>query len=136
MKYFPFRWMFVISMFYFALAACNRKPNDALIGLWKASDVQTEFDESKVNPATLQQVAEIEKQTMLRFENDSALTIMMGEKNFAAHYTYDVASGKIFYGFEGKAINMNELGVLSEKTITTTSKTPVGTIRVVYTKSR
>jgi hypothetical protein len=118
------------------LAGCGSGNKNKVIGLWKVTDVQTQFDESKVNPSTLQQVAELEKQTMLNFSSDSTLTIMMGEKNFAAFYTFDPTTGKIEYSFDGVGINMNELGVFADEAIVSASETPVGTIKVTYTKSK
>ncbi len=115
---------------------CGSGNKNKVIGLWKVTDVQTQFDESKVNPATLQQVAELEKQTMLNFSTDSTLTIMMGEKNFEAFYVFDKTTGKIEYSFDGVGINMNELGVYADEAIISASETPVGTIKVTYTKSK
>lgn len=116
------------------LAGCANEKNK-LVGVWKVSDVKTNFDESKVNPATLQQVAELEKQTVLKFANDTSLVIMMGERNFSAFYTFDKPSGKIFYSFDGRSINMNELGIYKDETIVSSSETPVGMIEVIYLKS-
>lgn len=115
--------------------ACNTEKNK-MLGIWKVTDVKTTFDETRVNPSTLQQVAELEKQTMLNFVNDSALTIMMGEKNFDAFYSFDEATGKIFYSFDGKGINMNDLGVYKDGVILSESETPVGSIQVTYSKSK
>ncbi|MCC7318559.1 MAG: hypothetical protein IT219_08495 [Bacteroidales bacterium] len=117
-------------------SGCGNGSKNKLIGRWKVTDVKTQFDETKVNPSTLQQVAELEKQTILNFVNDSSLVIMMGEKNFDAFYTFDAATGKIFYSFEGKGINMTDLGVYSNSTIVSNSETPVGTITVTYSSSK
>ncbi len=118
------------------LGSCNdESKKNTLKGIWTVADVKTEFDENKVNPGTLEQVAELEKQTVLHFENDTLLVLSVGDSKFNAFYTYDAASSKIFFSFDAKGVNMNELGVLRNDTIFADSETPVGKIRVFYSRS-
>ncbi len=128
-----------IFLLVFALlfSGCNsNKQSNRLIGLWTVVDVKTEFDEGKVNPSTLQQVAELERLTTLSFENDTLLIINVDNSKFNAFYTFDTKSAKIFYSFDARGINMNEMGVFRNDTIVSLSETPVGKILVLYTKAK
>lgn len=115
------------------ITSCSNSKNQ-MIGLWKVENVDAQFDESRVNPQTLEQVIASEKQTLLKFVDDSTLTIMLGETNMKAFYTLD-ESNKLFYYFEGAPTQVYELGTLTNNKIEAESTTPVGKIKVTYQKS-
>lgn len=117
------------------LLSCSSSGNK-MLGLWKVSDVKTQFDETKVNPQTLLQVVELEKQTMLKFVDDTTLNIIMGEKTFKSHWNLDETSGKLTYSFEDSPLSTYDLGVYKDGSIVAESTTAVGTIVVTYQKTK
>ncbi|MDO8897421.1 MAG: hypothetical protein Q7V19_07200 [Bacteroidales bacterium] len=119
-------------MFY----ACNSGKSSKMTGVWTVDNVDAQFDETKVNPQTLQQVIEMEKQTMLKFIDDSTMNIIMGESTFRTYWNLDKETGKLFYRFEDTKTNYNELGVLIDGVIVAESTTPVGKIKVSYKKTK
>lgn len=119
-------------MFY----ACNSGQSSKMTGVWTVDNVDTQFDETKVNPQTLQQVVEMEKQTMLKFIDDSTMNIIMGENTFRTFWNLDKETGKLFYRFEDSKTSFNELGVLIDGLIEAESTTPVGKIKVSYKKTK
>ncbi len=119
------------------ISSCgNGTQKNNLKGKWMVADVKTEFDETRVNPATLQQVAELERQTVLNFENDTLLVLNVGDSKFNTFYTFDAASAKVFYSFDAKGVNMNELGFVRNDTLVAISETPVGKIHVFYSRAK
>lgn len=116
--------------------ACNSGKGTKMIGMWTVDNVDAQFDEAKVNPQTLQQVIEMEKQTMLKFIDDSTMNIIMGENTFRTFWSIEEGTGKVFYRFEDSPTSFNELGVLIDGLIVSESTTPVGKIKVSYKKSK
>jgi hypothetical protein len=124
----------IVSLPFFT--ACNKGKADKMIGIWTVSDVDAQFDETKVNPQTLQQVIEMEKQTMLKFVDDSTMNIIMGENTFRTFWNIEEETGKVSFRFEDSPTSFNELGVLIDGLIVAESTTPVGKIKVSYKKTK
>ena len=53
------------------LSSCGGSQETKMIGTWKVSDVQTDFNEDEVTPQMLSQVVEMQKQTYFRIVDDS-----------------------------------------------------------------
>lgn len=124
-----------LLMLVFLFTSCGKSKNNQLIGLWKVENVDAQFDESRVNPQTLEQVIASEKQTMLKFVDDSTFNIMLGETNMKAFYNLDESNSTLFYYFDGAPTQVYELGTLVNNKIETESTTPVGKIKITYIKS-
>ncbi len=103
-----------------------------MIGIWEVEHVDANFDESKINPAALEQVIATEKQTKLNFSDDSTLFLTIGETNQKAFWNQQ--DNSIFFFFDGDPLNVYELGNLVNDKIESESETPIGTIKVIYTK--
>lgn len=103
-----------------------------MIGIWEVEHVDANFDESKINPGALEQVIATEKQTKLNFSDDSTLFLTIGETNQKAFWNQQ--DNSIFFFFDGDPLNVYELGNLVNDKIESESETPIGTIKVIYTK--
>ena len=100
-----------LLMLVFLFTSCGKSKNNQLIGLWKVENVDAQFDESRVNPQTLEQVIASEKQTMLKFVDDSTFNIMLGETNMKAFYNLDESNSTLFYYFDGATTQVYELNL-------------------------
>ncbi len=126
------RNLIVFSIFTL-LISCSSSPESKLIGTWKADVVNINFDEQKASPQMVQQVAEREKQTILKFTNDTSLNIIDNNVTHRTVWKLD-ADQKIWYRFENDGPAMNELGTYVDGTIKAESTTALGTIEIVYKK--
>lgn len=126
------RNLLVLSVF-ILLMSCSSSPESKLIGTWKADVVNINFDEQKASPQMIQQVAEREKQTILKFTNDTSLNIIDNNITHRTVWKLD-ADQKIWYRFENDGPAMNELGAYVNGTIKAESTTALGTIEIVYKK--
>jgi hypothetical protein len=125
---------FVAALILVFVVSCSSTPESKLIGTWKVTDVQVDFDEQKTDPGTVNQVAEREKKTILKFTSDSTLTIIDNNNTHKALWKL-AEDGKVTYSFEGDQLN-NDLGIYEEGKITITSDTPLGEIITVFEKSK
>ncbi len=125
---------FVLALFVFVLWSCSSTPESKLVGTWKVTDVQIDFDEQKADPTTVNQVAEREKKTILKFTSDSTLSIIDNHNTHRAKWMLD-ENGVISYNFENDLI-MHELGTYQDGAITIKSDTPLGEIVTVFEKSK
>lgn len=121
-------------MFLLVLWSCSSTPESKLVGTWKVTDVQIDFDEQKTDPATVNQVAEREKKTILKFTSDSTLSIIDNHNTHRAKWLLD-ENGVISYNFENDPL-LHELGTYLDGAITITSDTPLGEIVTVFEKSK
>lgn len=123
----------IVIIAFAMLYSCSSSPESKLVGTWKVEDVSVEFDEQKAGPNTIQQVAEREKKTILKFTSDSTLSII---DNNNTHRTFWVLEddGLIRYQFE-KDQTFYELGKFENKVITATTSTALGDIVTVFKKS-
>lgn len=128
--------IFVSVIFAIALllAACSESNEKKLIGTWKVSDVQTEFNESQVTPEMLKQVVDRQKQTYFRIINDTTMVIISNNNTHEATWMYDDEDQSITYFFEGLETKPNKLGKFDGVLITSESKTPMGKIVIQYSK--
>ncbi|HOI32424.1 MAG: hypothetical protein PHG67_05155 [Bacteroidales bacterium] len=125
---------YVAAMFLVVLLSCSSSPESKLVGTWKVTDVKVDFDEQKTDPGTLNQVAEREKKTILKFTSDSTLSIIDNNNTHRASWML-AEDGVISYSFENDPL-MHELGTYKDGAITITSDTPLGEIITVFTKSK
>ncbi|MDD3636428.1 MAG: DUF5004 domain-containing protein [Bacteroidales bacterium] len=125
---------FGVALFLLVLWSCSSTPESKLVGTWKVTDVQIDFDEQKTDPATVNQVAEREKKTILKFTSDSTLSIIDNHNTHRAKWLLD-ENGVISYNFENDPI-LHELGTYLDGAITITSDTPLGEIVTVFEKSK
>ena len=116
-------------------AACNSSDSNKMKGIWRVDNVDAQFDEERVNPQTLEQIITTEKQTILKFVNDSNLHIILGETTMKAFWNIEKNGNRIYYYFEGAPTDVYELGTLKENKLITETNTPIGTIKVIYSKS-
>lgn len=133
MKKFTYRFSLILIILSLALA-CGKGSGPNMTGTWKAVDVKIDFDEQMSTPEMLKQVAEREKQTYLKFLNDSTLNIVAGESTFTAYWVLDKESGVINYRFVDMGIQMTELGKYQDGSIIAESSTPLGKITITYKK--
>ncbi|MDY0084958.1 MAG: DUF5004 domain-containing protein [Bacteroidales bacterium] len=125
---------FGVALFLLVLWSCSSTPESKLVGTWKVTDVQIDFDEQKTDPATVNQVAEREKKTILKFTSDSTLSIIDNHNTHRAKWLLD-ENGVISYNFENDPL-LHELGTYLDGAITITSDTPLGEIVTVFEKSK
>ena len=128
-----FTGLFLIGTVLF-FGACKSSPEKKMIGTWIVKTVEVDFDEMKSTPEMVNQVIEKENRMQLEFVNDSILLIK--DDNASHHTVWSLnPNGGIFYRFENSP-QFNLLGTYDteEKSITTNSSTPLGTINVVYKK--
>jgi len=125
---------FVAALILLFAVSCSSTPESKLIGTWKVTDVQVDFDEQKTDPGTVNQVAEREKKTILKFTSDSTLTIIDNNNTHKALWKL-AEDGKVTFSFEGDQA-INDLGIYEEGKITITSDTPLGEIVTVFEKSK
>ncbi|MBG0782868.1 MAG: hypothetical protein H0S84_11410 [Bacteroidales bacterium] len=125
---------FTAALILVVIASCSSSPESKLIGTWKVTDVQVDFDEQKTDPGTVNQVAEREKKTILKFTSDSTLTIIDNNNTHKALWKL-AEDGKVTYSFEGDQ-RYNDLGVYEEGKITITSDTPLGEIITIFERSK
>jgi len=125
---------FGVALFLLVLWSCSSTPESKLVGTWKVTDVQIDFDEQKTDPTTVNQVAEREKKTILKFTSDSTLSIIDNHNTHRAKWLLD-EKGVISYNFENDPL-LHELGTYLDGAITITSDTPLGEIVTVFEKSK
>lgn len=126
-----FRIVSILALFFFV--SCSSSPESKLIGTWKADVVNVDFDEQKVSPQMIQQVAEREKQTILKFTNDTSLNIIDNNTTHRTIWKLD-DDQKIWYRFENDGPTMNELGIYEDGYIRAESTTALGKIEIIYKK--
>lgn len=126
-----FRIVSILALFFFV--SCSSSPESKLIGTWKADVVNVDFDEQKVSPHMIQQVAEREKQTILKFTNDTSLNIIDNNTTHRTIWKLD-DDQKIWYRFENDGPTMNELGIYEDGYIRAESTTALGKIEIIYKK--
>ena len=116
-----------------AFSSCSSTPESKLLGTWKVTDVEVNFDEQQANSQTISQVENREKQTILKFTSDSTLNIINNNTHRSSWTLGD--NGIISYQFD-KDQTVFELGKLEEDKIIATSSTPLGDIVTVFEKSK
>lgn len=66
-------FLFIAVIF---LSSCGGSKENKLIGTWKATKVETDFDENRTTPEMIRQVVEMQKETYFKIINDSTLIIV------------------------------------------------------------
>ena len=115
------------------LASCS-SPESKLIGTWKVSDVETNFDEQSVSPEMLKQVIDMQKQTYFRIINDSTMAIITNDNTHEATWILNPDDSEITFFFEGMETTPNTLGKYSDGQIVSETSTPLGKMIIFYGK--
>ncbi len=126
-------FVFLFAAAIVGLVSCGQSPESKLIGTWKAVDVQTDFDESAVNPEMLAQMVEVSKSTYFRIMNDSVMIIINDENTYETKWVLDQNDNTISYFFGGVE-RANKLGRVDEDQIISESTRPFGQMTVYYEK--
>ena len=116
------------------LTACGGSAESKLVGTWKVTDVQTDFNESEVTPEMLSQVVDMQKQTHFRILADSTMAIISSNNTHEAIWRFDNDGQTIIFFFKGGPSNPNILGKLEENRIVQVSETQLGTITIYFEK--
>lgn len=124
----------VLILALIVISSCGSNPKAKLIGTWKVSDVQTNFDASQETPEMHSQIVEMQKQTHFRFVNDSTMIIISNNNTHEAKWIFNEEDQSIAFFFEGMEANPNILGTLEDNLIVSESKTPLGMITTYYAK--
>ena len=122
----------VVSLLLF-VSACSSDPKAELIGTWKVDKVDTEFDETKVNPEMISQIVEMQKETFFRFLNDSVMVIVSNNNTHEASWLLD-DEGNISFFFKGQELKPTKLGKVEDGRIISNSKTALGSMEISYVK--
>ncbi len=98
--------------------------------------METDFDETRVNPQTLKQVVELQKQTFFRILNDSVMVIISTGNTYEARWKLNPEDQRITYTFKGSDMTAlpNELGVLVDNQIVAESDMYMGKMVVHFEK--
>jgi hypothetical protein len=124
--------VFILALI--VISSCGGNPEAKLIGTWKVSDVQTNFDENQETPEMHAQIVEMQKQTYFRFVNDSTMVIISNNNTHEAKWVFIEEDQSIAYFFAGMETDPNILGILKDELIVNESKTPLGMITTYYAK--
>lgn len=114
-------------------ASCGSDPKAKLIGTWKVEKVDTDFDETKVTPEMITQIVEMQKGTFFKFVNDSSMEIVSNNTTHKAAWLLD-KEGNISFFFKGQELKPTKLGVVEEGKIISTTKSPLGSMKIWYVK--
>jgi len=114
--------------------SCSQNPEKQLTGTWKVSDVQTDFDETKVTPEMLSQVVDMQKQTFFKILNDSMMVIISNNVTHEAKWHFDKETSEIIYFFVGMENMSHILGKYANNKIISESNTPLGVITTTFEK--
>lgn len=125
--------LFAATTLLLIAASCSSNPKEKLIGTWKADKVDTEFDETKVNPEMIKQIVEMQKETYFEFVNDTVMKIYSNNNTYEAGWLLDKEENISFF-FKGQELKPNKLGILEEGKIFATTKSKLGTIKIWYVK--
>ena len=115
------------------LASCGGSAESKLVGTWKATKVETAFDEKYTTPEMLSQVVDMQKETYFKIINDSTLIIVSPGSEYETKWKLDDTDNTISYFFDNKPSYMNKLGILtSDGRVKSESKTALGVITIYY----
>ncbi len=114
--------------------SCGSSPEKKLIGTWKVTDVNIDFDESKVSPEMLSQIIEMQKQTYFRIINDSVMVIISNDNTHETKWALNTEDNVITFFFEGMETKSNKLGVYTDNNIISETNTPLGKMTTYYEK--
>jgi len=106
------------------LASCAPK-DDPFFGRWTVDKVNVEFDEKWTTPEMVQQVGAMEKKNVLVITPDSLLTLV--NEGDTMQYRCMLRGNQILC--DGELWGSFEGGV-----ITTTTSSPMGSVKVLYKK--
>ena len=115
---------FVVMMLLVLVSSCHRN-KDPFIGRWTVEKVNVEFREDVVTPEMVRQYGELEKDNLIEIGKDSVLTMISGGDTLKGRCS--LQGGQLF--FEGNPFGHYERGLIETETVT-----PLGTVKVIYSK--
>lgn len=125
--------IFIAGIVLLGMISCS-SPESKLVGTWKVSNVETNFDEQKVSPEMLNQIIEMQKQTYFRIINDSVMIIISNDNSHETKWVFNEDDSTITFFFEGMETSPNKLGIYISPEIISETNTPLGTMTVHYEK--
>ncbi len=130
----PLTHFFAFVIISVIAVSCSQSPEKQLTGTWKVSDVQTDFDETKVTPEMLRQVVDMQKQTFFKILNDTIMVIISNNVTHEAKWHFNKETSEIIYFFVGMENMSHTLGKFEENKIVSKSNTPLGVITTTFEK--
>ena len=106
------------------VSSCHRD-KDPFIGRWTVEKVNVEFKEDGVTPEMVRQYGELEKDNLLEIGKDSVLTLISGGDTLQGRCS--LQGGQLL--LEGNPLGRYEHGRIETETVT-----PLGTVKVIYSK--
>jgi len=131
MKMKKFLILSAISMLF--IVACAG-PKSKLIGTWKVTDVQTQFDAKNLPPNIIQHVKDEQKKISFKIVSDSVMVLMLDKNTHETIWKMDPKTNVIKYYFSDQRDLVNTLGTVKGNQIISESKTPLGKITVIFEK--
>lgn len=116
---------FALLLLGMTLASCTTQ-SDPLFGTWNVSKVNMDFDERVATPDMIKQVGDMERQNRLRIKEDSTMMFVSCGMELKGRLTLD-SNGQLY-------CNGELFGTWANGIIVTNSPSPLGEIRVEYTK--
>ena len=123
--------LIVTSIFF---SSCGGSPESELVGTWKATKVETDFDENRTTPEMIRQVVEMQKETYFKIINDSTLIIVSPGNTHETSWKLDKESNTIAFFFEGSPGTSVDLGTVQGDLIVSETTTALGKITIHYEK--
>jgi hypothetical protein len=118
------------------LISCNSSQESKLIGTWKVTEVETDFDADRTNPQMIKQVVETQKQTFFKIVNDTLMVIISTGNTYEAKWKLNPDDKRITYTFndwDGISSPFN-LGIYTGNQIVTESELAIGKMTVYFEK--
>lgn len=106
------------------LASCHRN-NDPFFGRWTVEKVNVEFKEDLATPEMVRQYGEMEKGNIIEISEDSLLTMISNGDTLRG--SCSLKGGQLYV--EGTTLGWYEQGRIRTETLT-----PLGKVKVVYSK--
>ncbi len=123
----------IIATAVFFLTACSN-PGHQLIGTWKVSKVETNFQDTNLPKAIVKHIQNEQKQLSFKIINDSLMVLILDKNAHEAKWKINPSTKEIQYYFDDHKNSVNKLGKLEGNDIVTESHTPLGTLTVIFKK--
>lgn len=132
---FEFRYISAVLFLGFIIIACMADHEAVMKGDWQVIKMEAQFDEQRVNPAMLAQLLSLEKQTLLRFANDSVVTLI-SDGNKTTYVVSIQIDGRIFIAAPNDSVSENKhlFGQIQDGIIRRVSNTPIGNVVLYFEK--
>ena len=122
----PVRDAMSVAMMLVLLASCHRN-QDPFFGRWTVEKVNVEFREDLATPEIVRQIGALEKDNILEIAKDSVLTLITDGDTLRG--LCSLRDGQLYV--EGTPLGWYEQGRIYTETLT-----PLGKVKVVYSKDK